>query len=261
MRIAFLACPETMPSSGTSERRGDAYEHDLMIAALRPAIEARGGTLTAMDWRTDAAELAKFDLVLLGTAWDYQDHAAAFLTQLEAIEAAGTRVCNPPDLVRWNMDKRYLRDLAAKGAATIPTLWIDDPDKEALASALAHFACDRIVVKRQIGAGALGQHLFTADTLPPDDWRMGQPAMIQALPPRNPTRRRIVVHLYRRNVEPRPAQTPSRRRLPHPVALWRARGGLCAVIKQNRRRTDHCRDDAGRYAALHPYRHGPRRRR
>ncbi len=166
MKIAFLACPETMPG-GDGERRGDAYEHDLMVAALRPAIEARGGMLTEIEWRAPVKDFAPFDLALLGTAWDYQDHADAFLAKLEAIEAGGTVVCNPPELVRWNMDKRYLRELAERGAATIPTLWLDDPAASDIATAFDTFDCDRLVVKRQIGAGALGQSHSTVRTRPP----------------------------------------------------------------------------------------------
>lgn len=181
MRIAFLACAETLPGGG--ERRGDAYEHDLQVAALRPAIEARSGSLTEVDWRAPVPEFADFDLVLLGTAWDYHDHAAEFLAQLEAIEAGGTIVCNPPALVRWNIDKRYLRDLAAQGATTIPTLWIDDPVAADIEAAFTHFDADRIVVKRQVGAGAVGQQSFTKEVPPPPDWRMGHAAMIQPFLP------------------------------------------------------------------------------
>ncbi|MGB7409179.1 MAG: hypothetical protein WA908_11800 [Pontixanthobacter sp.] len=182
MRIAFLACPETMPGSDGA-RRGDAYEHDLMVAALRPAIEARGGTFAEIEWRAPVADFAAFDLTLLGTAWDYQDHAAEFLAKLEAIEAGGTIVCNPPDLVRWNTDKRYLRELENAGTRTIPTVWHDNPDRVDIESAFANFGCEKLVVKRQIGAGGVGQHIFDASDLPDADWRMGHAAMLQPFLP------------------------------------------------------------------------------
>ena len=43
-KIAFLACETTLPSSGV--RRGDAYEHDLMVAALEPALRNAGMELS-----------------------------------------------------------------------------------------------------------------------------------------------------------------------------------------------------------------------
>ena len=181
MQIGFLACAETLPSS--SDRRGDAYEHDLQVAVLRPAIEARGGTFTELDWRAPLGRFDGFDLVLLGTAWDYQDEPNAFCAKLEAIAASGTIVCNPPSLVRWNIDKRYLRALEGNGVAAIPTLWVDDPSRDDIDTAFATFGCDRLVVKRQIGAGGVGQHIFDSAHRPDRDWRMSHAAMLQPFLP------------------------------------------------------------------------------
>lgn len=181
INIGFLACPETMPSN--AERRGDAFEHDLQMAAFRPAFAALGMELEEIEWRAPLQDFSGKSAVLLGTAWDYQDHAGEFLAKLEALENAGILVCNPPSLVRWNIDKTYLKELAESGAKTIPTLWNDDPDAAAVGAAFDHFGCDRLVVKRQIGAGGMGQHLFERGDPPASDWRMGHPAMMQPFLP------------------------------------------------------------------------------
>lgn len=122
-------------------------------------------------------------MVLLGTAWDYQDYPEAFLARLHALAARGIAVCNPPEVVRWNADKRYLRELAGRGATTVPTLWLDDAGLDDVLAAMAEFATDRVVVKRQVGAGGLGQHSFTRDALPDPGWTMGRPCMIQPFLP------------------------------------------------------------------------------
>ncbi|GAA4643071.1 ATP-grasp domain protein [Pontixanthobacter gangjinensis] len=182
MKIGFLACPETLPSSGT-ERRGDAFEHDLQVAALRPSLEERGAELTEIDWHSPLGDFAQFDLVLLGTVWDYQDQPEAFLAKIEAIEASGVRVCNSPALVRWNIDKVYLQDLAKVGVKTIPTLWNDNPNRADISAAFEHFGCDRLVVKLRVSGGAIGQLIFAQDDLPDAEWQMGQKAMIQPFLP------------------------------------------------------------------------------
>ncbi|MXO91945.1 ATP-grasp domain-containing protein [Pontixanthobacter aquaemixtae] len=182
MKIGFLACPATMPSTG-GERRGDAFEHDLQVAALRPALEARGGSLTEIDWHSPLEDFAAFDLVLLGTVWDYQDHADAFVAKIDAIEKAGTIVCNSPNLVRWNIDKAYLKDLAAQGAQTIPTKWAANAGRADIVSALKFFGSDKVVVKLRVGGGAIGQEIFSKADLPAADWRMGAPALIQPFLP------------------------------------------------------------------------------
>lgn len=180
-QIGFLACPGTLP--GSPVRREDAFEHDLQIEALRKGFDPAGLELVELDWHAPLAELGRFPLVLLGTVWDYQDHEADFLSKMTALAEGGTKVCNPAELVRWNIDKSYLRDLAAAGAPAIPTLWPDDPTGADVAAAFDHFGCDTLVIKRRVGAGAEGQLKFTRDTAPDAGWRYGRRAMIQPFLP------------------------------------------------------------------------------
>ena len=181
VRIAYLACAETLPASPT--RRADAFEHDRMEAALVPAFAAHGLTLESLDWRAPIADFDGMAAVLIGTPWDYFDHPAEFLDRLDAFEARGLPVLNSPEVVRWNIEKTYLRDLAREGAPTIPTLWLEDAGRAEIPAALDAFGADSVVVKRQIGGGALGQHRFARGDLPPEGWRLGHAAMIQPFLP------------------------------------------------------------------------------
>ncbi len=173
MKIAFLACPTTLP--GSPARRPDAFEHDLLFDALDQALAGRA-ELTAINWRAPLDQLALFDCAYLGTPWDYTEAKDEFLARLEA---AGVRVCNPAEVIRWNADKLYLKELEAHGAPSIPTLWPEAPTAHDVTAAFARFGSDRVVVKRRVGAGAIGQDSFTLASPPPADWRMDQPAMIQ----------------------------------------------------------------------------------
>ncbi|MFM5923262.1 MAG: RimK family alpha-L-glutamate ligase [Novosphingobium sp.] len=179
-RIAFLACPDTLP--GSPSRRPDAFEHDLLFDSLERGL---GGSadLIAIDWRAPIEELIRFDFAYLGTPWDYTEAKDEFLARLAALEAAGVKVCNPVEVIRWNADKSYLRELAALGAPSIPTLWPEHVGPEDVLAAFGHFGCDRVVVKRRVGAGAIGQDSFSIDQPAAPDWRMDQPAMIQPFLP------------------------------------------------------------------------------
>ena len=180
MKIAFLACAETLPGSPT--RRPDAFEHDLQLAALRDGL-AGWAQVTEIDWQAPLEQFTRFDLAILGTPWDYTEHKDAFVARLEALEAAGVKVCNSSEVVRWNADKLYLRELEQRGAASIPTLWPEAPDENTVAAAFAHFDCERVVVKRRVGAGAIGQESFTRGDPRLTGWRMDQPALIQPFLP------------------------------------------------------------------------------
>ncbi|GMN02729.1 RimK family alpha-L-glutamate ligase [Erythrobacter sp. MTPC3] len=179
--IGFLACETTLPSAG--ERRGDAFEHDLMIAALEPAFAAKGLELRVIDWEAPLAEFDGLALVMLGTAWDYQDKAEAFLAKLEGLEKRGIIVCNSSSPVRWNASKTYLKELALRGARTIPTIWLNDVTPADAQSAMNEFECDTLVVKRQVGAGAIDQVLLRREALPETGWTFGHRAMLQPFLP------------------------------------------------------------------------------
>ena len=179
-RIAFLACPATLPGSPT--RRSDAFEHDLQLAALRQGLGSRT-EVADIDWRAPLEHLVRFDLAILGTPWDYTEAKDEFIARLEALEAAGVVVANPSEVVRWNADKLYLQDLASRGAPAIPTLWPEVPGPADIHAAFDHFDCERVVVKRRVGAGAIGQDSFRRGDAGIATWRTAQPAMIQPFLP------------------------------------------------------------------------------
>src|SRR3546814_3542722 len=64
-------------------------------------------------------------------------------------------------------------------ASTIPTLWAEHPTAADVEHAFAQFGSDRVVVKRQVGAGAEGQQIFGRGESIAPDWSMDRPAMIQ----------------------------------------------------------------------------------
>lgn len=151
--IAYLASRLTLP--GAADRRKDAFEHDATMDALVPAFAAEGMALQAVAWDADA-DWRAFDAVIVGTTWDYWDRHAEFLAALRGI-AEVRPLFNAPELVAWNTHKRYLAELAARGAPSIPTVWLDAPDAASVEAAFEELGADDLVVKRQVGAGAFGQ--------------------------------------------------------------------------------------------------------
>jgi len=173
MRIAYLASALTLP--GSPVRRNDAFEHDWMMEALRPAFAAEGMALEDVAWDDTGADWAGYDAAIIGTTWDYWDRTAEFLATLRAIEAQ-TRLFNPAALVAWNARKTYLKALEARGARLIPTLWIEEMTEDAAQAAFDTLASDTLVFKRQVGAGADGQQRLARGEAIPD---MPHPMMVQ----------------------------------------------------------------------------------
>jgi hypothetical protein len=176
-KIAYLASPVTLP--GSAIRRTDAFEHDFTMDALRPAFAAQGMSIEDVSWDNPEADWAGYQAVIIGTTWDYWDRLEEFLAALGRIEAA-TRLFNPASLVGWNARKTYLRELEAKGAKLIPTLWIDACGEAEARAAFGTLGAESLVFKRQVGAGAKGQHLLARGEAVPE---MPHPMMVQPFLP------------------------------------------------------------------------------
>ncbi len=177
IKIAYLASKATLP--GSPLRRSDAFEHDRMMTALRAPFAELGMQIEDVDWADESQDWPAFGAVIIGTTWDYWDHADAFLKTLDAIERT-TPLFNSAGLVRWNSHKRYLESLAEKGARLIPTLWIDTVDAAQYEAAFETLGSDDLVFKRQVGAGADGQHRLSPSDPQPN---MPHPMMVQPFLP------------------------------------------------------------------------------
>ena len=88
-------------------------------------------------------------------AWDYAAEPEAFGQWLTEAEACGQRFINPVGLMRWNMDKRYLCDLAEWGADVIPSVQTSS-EKEKLEDILKNRGWREAVVKPVIGQSGRG---------------------------------------------------------------------------------------------------------
>ena len=91
----------------------------------RPLIEAAAAALGASAsyraWDDPAVDWAAFDVVVVRSPWDYPERVDEFTGWLASAEAAGVALHNPAAVIRWNLDKRYLADLAGVGVAVVPT--------------------------------------------------------------------------------------------------------------------------------------------
>lgn len=108
-------------------------------------------------WENPDVDWSLYEVVLLRSPWNYTERLAEFLAWAERVSEV-SRLHNPLDIVRWNTDKRYLDDLAARGIPTVPTVFVA-PGDVAPANALA----GRVVVKPTVGAGSSGARLFNDD--------------------------------------------------------------------------------------------------
>jgi hypothetical protein len=111
-RVAFLTLHDPT---------GFVMDDELAIAPLA----RRGWQVETLPWDRKGVDWSSYELVVLRSTGDYQHLAERFLATLAAIEDSGARLENSLAIVRWNMQKTYLRDIAAKGVPIVPTRWRD----------------------------------------------------------------------------------------------------------------------------------------
>jgi glutathione synthase/RimK-type ligase-like ATP-grasp enzyme len=140
-RVCFVTCA-TWPA---------VSESDGFVAR---ALERRGATVTPRAWNDAAARFDGFDAVVFRSNWDYHHAPDDFLAWLARWEAAGVRFWNPPDLVRWNLSKRYLGDLERAGVRVVPTAYLDGDEPGALPALLSARGWETAVVKPVLSASA-----------------------------------------------------------------------------------------------------------
>ncbi|HUJ53654.1 MAG TPA: hypothetical protein VLX08_08850 [Steroidobacteraceae bacterium] len=151
-----------------SARAARGLDEDM--PPLLAAFAAAAVRAEIVDWDDPAVDWARFDIALLRSAWDYAERRSEFLAWVEHT-AARTALFNPVQVVRWNSDKHYLRDLARGGLPVVATSYAESADQapQVLADFLARHDARELVVKPAIGAGARGarrhDRAATAETL------------------------------------------------------------------------------------------------
>jgi glutathione synthase/RimK-type ligase-like ATP-grasp enzyme len=124
---------------------------------LRDALVARGAEVEARPWDT-RADWSVYHRIILRSCWNFHHRPEEFRGWVNDVkERYDGSLMNGPKLVQWSVDKRYLRDLDARGIAIVPTVWVsaDDDDVPDLAALIAEHGWDAgTVVKPAISATA-----------------------------------------------------------------------------------------------------------
>ena len=127
-----------------------------------PALAALGIETVLAPWDAPWPRADAPDAVVVRSTWDYFRRIADFRAWLDALDAAGQRTINDTAAMRGNLDKRYLRDLAAAGVPVVETAWPAPGDR--LADVLAARGWREAVVKPAVSGGAYETFRVSAPT-------------------------------------------------------------------------------------------------
>jgi glutathione synthase/RimK-type ligase-like ATP-grasp enzyme len=127
----------------------ECYDH-----LLYQPLADRGWEVFEVPWQSTSVNWDRFDAVVIRSPWDYQDYPAPFMQVLETIHQSSARLENSLAIVKWNLDKRYLREIRQKGIEIVPTHWQDRLQPAEIPSLFDARDTNELIIKPVISAGA-----------------------------------------------------------------------------------------------------------
>ncbi len=127
----------------------DLNEDDRILV---DALRTRGLTARAVAWRGEPVDWWRVGMAVVRSTWDYSTRCSAFLEWARTVNDESILV-NGLEVVRWNLDKRYLTGLAGRGCPVVPTKCFERGRAPALDATLHENGWDEGVIKPVVSAG------------------------------------------------------------------------------------------------------------
>lgn len=138
---------------------------DYDMTPLLAACEQLGLPVEVCRWDEVDTDWARFAGVVVRSPWSYTTRLPDFFTWCERVTRVN-ELLNPLSVIRWTLDKLYLRDLAHHGVRTVPTTFIppdaspDERQRLIEEATRVHSDASAIVVKPSVGAYSRGVRRF-----------------------------------------------------------------------------------------------------
>ncbi len=165
-------------------------EPDPDQAPIEAAIAATGLSVATWAWDDPSVDWSRARCVVLRATWNYPWMLGQFTEWLDRVSKQA-KLLNPAGLVRWNMHKRYLLDLADAGVPTTPTAVLPRGAGTSLESLLAARGWSDVVVKPAVSAGS-----FRTLRVRPGELEAGEAHLLALLEERD-----VLVQPYLKSVE------------------------------------------------------------
>ena len=131
---------------------------------LKSAFEAQGLKVDITYWDNPTYEWQETKSVLFRTIWDYFERFDEFWEWLEQVKTK-TRLINSFELIKWNIDKHYLKDLSSWGIETVPTYFADKGCNMKLHEIAKRNQWNDLVIKPAISASAFKTYKILANEI------------------------------------------------------------------------------------------------
>ena len=138
---------------------GTTYDED---ASLLSYLLDKGLDIESVIWNDAGVNWTQYSTAVLKSPWDYHEVYGEFTTWLADMDQRGIPLLNPYDIITWNGDKHYLKDIADAGLSIVPSLFIEQNTLPLLQPFFAGLQSEKLVVKPCVSASAKHTMVVTA---------------------------------------------------------------------------------------------------
>lgn len=125
----------------------------LEEAWLAQALREQGLSVKRLAWDDPEQDWSRVRGAMLRSTWDYSQRSDEFEAWLDKA-GQQTLLFNRYDLLRWNMDKHYLRDLAEQEVAIVPSVFVAKGQQMDLLALAQRFGWNEVIIKPVVSAAA-----------------------------------------------------------------------------------------------------------
>jgi len=157
IKITLLTDSRYTQRNNSSEYIKNIFrEDDLVIQAL----SSRGFQVERIAWDDPTYGWGNTDYAIFRTTWDYfnriDDFTKWYLSTKEKL-----RFINPPELIDWNINKLYLKDLDQAGINVLEMVLVDNQNSLTIEAVMELKGWNEVIIKPLVSASA--RHTYKID--------------------------------------------------------------------------------------------------
>lgn len=145
----------------TSQNLPDLDPDDQLLV---PALQKLGFQVDIQIWDDPTVQWDNYEACIIRSTWDYVPKRNDYIAWVKRVSQQ-TPIWNSPEVIEWNTDKTYLRELEYKGIRVVPTIWTKAGDLLNPEQLMQEHNWSSIVVKPVVSASGLDTYHVTQDNL------------------------------------------------------------------------------------------------
>lgn len=127
-------------------------------------LKQKGLDIEPVIWNDSTINWEDYQLIILKSPWDYHEKISEFFQWLDHLKSLKIKLLNNVDILQWNADKHYLKDISDQGFPVVPSLYAAQNTTLPL-SIFDQLGTNKIVIKPCISAGAKNTIILEKDKI------------------------------------------------------------------------------------------------